>query len=121
MSKINPVKVKQDAEKEERAGRLDKAITLYRQILETNARDWNTINKIGDLFAKLNRNREAAVEYAKVADYYARDGFLLKAIAIWKKINKLDATVLEPYLHLADLSLDPIAIQHPVRGARIDP
>ena len=38
-----------------------------------------------------------------MADFYARDGFLLKAIAIWKKINKLDPTTLDPYLNLADL------------------
>src|SRR5262245_47435204 len=51
----------------------------------------------------MNKNHEAAVEYAKVADFYAKDGFHLKAIAIWKKINKLDATALDPYLSLADL------------------
>ena len=103
MAKVNPVKLKQDADKEEKAGRLDKAIDLYRQLLQANPRDWNTINKIGDLYAKLNRTREAGQEYAKVADFYARDGFLLKAIAIWKKINRLDASALDPYLKLADL------------------
>ncbi len=103
MAKVNPVKVKQDADKEEKAGRLDKAVLLYRQLLDDNPRDWNTINKIGDLYAKMNRNHEAALEYAKVADFYAKDGFHLKAIAIWKKINKLDATALDPYLSLADL------------------
>jgi tetratricopeptide (TPR) repeat protein len=103
VSKINPVKVRQDADKLEKAGKLEPAIALYRQIVEDNPRDWNTINKIGDLFAKLNRLKEASGEYAKVADFYARDGFLLKAIAIWKKINKLDPTILDPYLNLADL------------------
>jgi tetratricopeptide (TPR) repeat protein len=103
VAKVNPVKVKAEADKEEKAGRLDKAIALYRELLQDNAKDWNTINKIGDLFAKMNRNHEAAVEYAKVADFYAKDGFHLKAIAIWKKINKLDATALDPYLSLADL------------------
>jgi tetratricopeptide (TPR) repeat protein len=103
VAKINPVKVKQDADKLEKAGKLDQAIALYRQIVEDNPRDWNTINKIGDLFAKLNRNREAAEEYAKVADFYAKDGFLLKSIAIWKKINKLDPSALDPNMNLADL------------------
>src|SRR5439155_383987 len=65
--------------------------------------DWNTINKIGDLYAKMNKVREASQEYAKVADFYAKDGFLLKAIAIWRKINKLDTSAPEPYLSLADL------------------
>ena len=103
MAKVNPVKVKAEADKEEKAGRLDKAVQLYRQLLDDNPKDWNTINKIGDLYAKMNKNHEAAVEYAKVADFYAKDGFHLKAIAIWKKINKLDATALDPYLSLADL------------------
>jgi len=103
LAKINPIKIKQDADKEEKSGRLDKAIALYRQLLDDNPRDWNTINKIGDLFARMNRVKEASAEYAKVADFYAKDGFHLKAIAIWKKINKLDATALDPYLHLADL------------------
>ncbi len=103
MAKINPVKVKQDADKLEKAGKLDQAIVLYRQIVDDNPRDWNTINKIGDLYAKMNKFREASDEYAKVADFYAKDGFLLKAIAIWKKINKLDASSLDPYLNLADL------------------
>lgn len=103
MAKVNPVKVKQEADKEEKAGRLDKAVQLHRQLLDENPRDWNTINKIGDLYAKMNRMQEAATEYAKVADFYARDGFHLKAIAIWKKINKLDATALDPYLKLAEL------------------
>lgn len=103
MAKVNPVKLKQEAEKLEKAGRPDQAIALYRQIVDDNPRDWNVINKIGDLYAKLNRSKEAADEYAKVADFYAKDGFLLKAIAIWKKINKLDASALEPYQQLADL------------------
>lgn len=103
MAKINPVKVKQDADKLEKGGRLDQAIVLYRQVVEDNPRDWNTVNKIGDLYAKMNKVREASQEYAKVADFYAKDGFLLKAIAIWRKINKLDTSAPEPYLSLADL------------------
>ena len=103
MAKINPIKTRQEAEKAEKAGKLDQAIPLYRQLLEDNPRDWNTINKIGDLFAKIGKMREAGDEYAKVAEFYERDGFHLKAIAIWKKINKLDPSVVEPYAKLADL------------------
>jgi tetratricopeptide (TPR) repeat protein len=103
VAKINPVKLKQDADKLEKAGKLEQAIGLYRQIIEDNPRDWNTINKVGDLYAKLNKTREATVEYAKVADFYAKDGFYVRAIAMWKKINKLDASALEPYTNLAEL------------------
>jgi tetratricopeptide (TPR) repeat protein len=103
VAKINPVKLKQDADKLEKAGKLDQAIGLYRQIVDDNPRDWNTINKVGDLYAKLTKTREATVEYAKVADFYAKDGFYVRAIAMWKKINKLDASALEPYTNLAEL------------------
>ena len=103
MAKINPVKLKQDADKLEKAGKLDQAITLYKQVVDDNPRDWNIVKKIGDLYVRLNKMREAMVEYQKVADFYAKDGFHLKAIAIWKQINKLDATALEPYVNLAEL------------------
>jgi tetratricopeptide (TPR) repeat protein len=103
VAKLNPVKVKQDADKLEKAGKFEQAIDLYRQLVEDNPRDWNTVKKIGDLYARLNKNREAIEQYSRVADFYARDGFLLKAIAIWKQINKLDASALDPYVHLADL------------------
>jgi len=102
-AKINPVKVKQDADKEERAGRFDKAIELLRQIVADNPRDVNTLNRIGDLYARMNRTKEALQEYAKVADFHARDGFYMKAIAVWKKVNKAEPQALEPYLNLADL------------------
>ncbi len=103
MAKINPVKLKQDADKAEKAGKFQDAISLLNQLVDDNPRDWNTIKKVGDLYARMNRNREACEQYAKVADFYAKDGFLLKSIAIWKQIQKLDAAALEPYVNLADL------------------
>ncbi|HEX9204142.1 MAG TPA: tetratricopeptide repeat protein, partial [Vicinamibacteria bacterium] len=103
MAKVNPVKLKQDADKEEKAGRFEKAIDLLKQLVADNPKDWNTINRIGDIYGKLNDVKAANEQYAKVAEFYSRDGFYLKAIAVWKKINKNDPTVLEPYLNLADL------------------
>ena len=64
MAKINPVKLKQDADKAEKDGRLDKAIDFLKQIVQENPRDWNTVNKIGDLYAKLNNPRAANDQYA---------------------------------------------------------
>ena len=103
MAKINPVKLKQDADKLEKAGKLDQAIALYRQIVDDNPRDWNTINKIGDLYAKLNKPRGRRASTRRSRTSTPRTASYLKAIAIWKKINKLDPTALEPYLNLADL------------------
>ena len=47
MAKINQVKLKQDADAAEKAGRLDKAIDALKQIVQDNPRDWTTVNRIG--------------------------------------------------------------------------
>ena len=84
-------------------GRFEKAIELLKQVVADNPRDWDTIKKLGDLYARINRNKEAAQEYAKTAEFYAKGGFLLKAIAVQKQIQKLDPSGLEAYMYLAEL------------------
>ena len=103
MAKVNPVKLKQDAEKLERDGRFDKAIARLSKLVAENPRDWATINRIGDLYGKLKNVKAANEQYAKVANFYAKDGFYLKAIAVWKKINRNDPALLEAHLNLGDL------------------
>jgi tetratricopeptide (TPR) repeat protein len=103
VARINPVKLKQDADKEERAGRFERAVDLLKQIVQENPRDWATVNRIGDLYVKTNNLKAANEQFAKVADFYARDGFYLKAIAVWKKINRNDPSLLEAHLNLGDL------------------
>ncbi|MCG6924221.1 MAG: tetratricopeptide repeat protein [Acidobacteria bacterium] len=103
MARINPLKLKQDAAKETNAGRYEKAIELLRQIVQENPRDANTLNQIGFLYEKLNNTKAANEQYAKVADFYAKDGFYLKAIACWKKVLKNDPALFDAHLHLGDL------------------
>ena len=103
MANINPVKLRQDAEKAERAGKFEPAIAAYTRLAEENRSDWSITNKIGDLHARLGNTKEAAVCWSRVAEHLAAEGFHLKAIAIWKKINKIDPAALEPYQHLAAL------------------
>jgi tetratricopeptide (TPR) repeat protein len=103
VAKINQIKVRQDADAAERAGRFDKAIDLLKQIVQENPRDWNTVNRIGDLHAKLNNLKAANEQYVKVARYFADDGFYLKAIAVWKKVLRNDPSMLEGNVALGDL------------------
>jgi pilus assembly protein FimV len=103
VAKINPIKLKQDADAAERAGRFDKAIEFLKQIVQENPRDWNNVNKIGDLYIKLNNPKAANDQYVKVARYYGEDGFYLKAIAVWKKVLKNDPSMLEANRELGDL------------------
>jgi tetratricopeptide (TPR) repeat protein len=103
VAKINQVKLKQDADAAEKSGRFDKAIDALRQIVQENPRDWTTVNRIGDLYAKLNNTKAANEQYVKVARFLADDGFHLKAIALWKKVLRNDSSMLDGYMSLGDL------------------
>ncbi|HEY0371988.1 MAG TPA: tetratricopeptide repeat protein, partial [Thermoanaerobaculia bacterium] len=96
-------KVIASAEKLVAKGKIEPAIKEYERLLEDNPNDVNTLNRIGDLWVRINRNDEAVKVFGKIADHYSRDGFFLKAIAIYKKINKLDPSKLDIYAKLADL------------------
>src|SRR5450759_1901026 len=96
-------KIIASAEKLVAKGKIEPAIKEYERLLDDNPSDVNTLNRIGDLWVRINRNDEAVKVFAKIADHYSRDGFFLKAIAIYKKINKLDPSKLDIYARLADL------------------
>jgi len=100
---LNRAKVVKNAEKYLRQGKIDAAIAEYQLLVQESPKDLNTINKIGDLYARHGKTREAIVQFTKIAEFYSADGFLLKAIAIYKKINKLDPNYMEAYQRLADL------------------
>jgi tetratricopeptide (TPR) repeat protein len=101
--KDSPVKLKQDADAAEKKGDFARAIELLKLIVQDNPRDWQNVNRIGDLYAKLNKLKEANDQYVKVARYYADDGFFLKAIAVWKKVLRNDPSMLEGSRELGDL------------------
>jgi tetratricopeptide (TPR) repeat protein len=96
-------KVIADAEKLVAKGKIEPAIKEYERLLDDNPNDVNTLNRIGDLWVRINRTDEAVKTFGKIADHYGKDGFFLKAIAIYKKINKLDPSKLDVYAKLADL------------------
>ena len=102
--KDSPIKLKSDADAAEKKGDFARAIELLKLIVQDNPRDWNTVNRIGDLYAnKLNKLKEANDQYVKVARFYADDGFFLKAIAVWKKVLRNDPSMLEGSRELGDL------------------
>ena len=96
-------KLTQLAERLVLQGKIDAAIAQYELLVKDNPRDMNTINKIGDLYSRLGKKKEAILQFNKIGEHYAKDGFFLKAIAIYKKIVKLDPAFIESYQRLADL------------------
>ncbi|MFY9550510.1 MAG: tetratricopeptide repeat protein, partial [Thermoanaerobaculia bacterium] len=100
---VNREQVLQSAEKLLARGKLDQALKEYLRVLEDNPKDISTLNKVGDLYVRMNRPGESIPYFTRIADFYSKDGFFLKAIAIFKKINKIDPAQLEVYDKLADL------------------
>ncbi|MDX1999670.1 MAG: hypothetical protein SF066_18270 [Thermoanaerobaculia bacterium] len=96
-------KVVQSAEKLVSRGKIESGIKEYRKLLEETPNDISTLNRVGDLYARINRNGEAIDLFSQIAQKYTADGFFVKAIAIYKKIIKLDPTRLDIYEELADL------------------
>src|SRR5258706_3234301 len=96
-------KVINNAEKLVQKGKIDGAIKEYERLLEDNPNDVNTLNRIGDLWVRINRNDEADKALGKISDHYLKDGFFLKAIPIYNKINNLDPFNLDIYAKLAQL------------------
>jgi len=84
-------------------GKWDKAIGEYQAILRADPKDVTVCNTLGDLYARVGRASEAIDQYLKVGSLYRADGLSVKAIAVYKKIIKLDASRIEAHLACADL------------------
>lgn len=102
---FDKAKTQKAAEKYVASGKIPQAIEEYLKILKESPKDWNLMIQIGDLFLRINKTDEAIPHFQKVADHYFADGFFLKAIAIYKRINKLDPSRTEICIRLADLYL----------------
>jgi tetratricopeptide (TPR) repeat protein len=70
-------------------GKIPSAIDEYRQVVKHDSRDYGTLNMLGDLHVKDGDKGEAVRCYTQVAEYYAKQGFSQKAIAIYNKIARI--------------------------------
>ncbi|HXI04308.1 MAG TPA: cyclic nucleotide-binding domain-containing protein [Candidatus Saccharimonadales bacterium] len=67
----------------------DQAITAYRELLAAKPAHYLYHHKIADVFCLAGRPAEAFDDYMRAADGFARDGYLIKATAILKKMHKI--------------------------------
>ena len=93
----------QEADRLAARGKLDAAIKEYKRAVDLAPHDTNALNRLGDLLVRVSRIPEAIDVYQRIADHFSEDGFFLKAIAIYKKVNRLDPRRTETYERLANL------------------
>jgi tetratricopeptide (TPR) repeat protein len=100
---LNKSKVLRTAEKYVLQGKLPAAIDEYRKVVDADPADLTTINTLGDLYVRAGKIQDAIINFSRIADSYREGGFTLKAIAMLKKISKLDPTNVETSMKLANL------------------
>lgn len=97
-------KVLQKAQKFARKGQIEKAIEEWKSLLKNKADDATIYNTVGDLYLKGRRREEAGEAYRQASDIFTNTGFSLKAIAVNKKILKLDPGNLDALAAMAQLN-----------------
>jgi len=86
---FDKAKVLKAAEKFLSQGKINAAIKEYRQIVDNDADDLTTLNMLGDLYVRSNKKEEAISCFERIAEHYSTQEFNLKAIAMYKKIERL--------------------------------
>src|SRR5690349_19006771 len=100
---FDKAKVLKAAEKFLSQGKINAAIKEYRQIVDNDTDDLTTLNMLGDLYVRSSKNEEAVKCFERIADHYSAQEFNLKAIAMYKKIERLRPRDPVIALKLADL------------------
>jgi tetratricopeptide (TPR) repeat protein len=85
----NKIKHVEAAQKHLAQGKVPQAIAEYQNILKHEPSDQVTLMTVGDLFVRSGETFQAIEYFQRLAQIFVRDGFLTKAIAIYKKIAKL--------------------------------
>ena len=99
-------KILKTAEKLVQKGKLEQAIREYEKLLKASSDDTNTVNRLGDLYGRVGEIDKAVELYEQVAQQFAGQGFLPKAIAIYKKINRLAPQRLDIFERLGELYVE---------------
>ena len=86
---FDKAKVLKAAEKFLSQGKINSAIKEYRQIVDNDVDDLTTLNMLGDLYVRSGKKEEAVSCFERIAEHYSSQEFNLKAIAMYKKIERL--------------------------------
>ena len=85
-------------------GQIDRAIKDYEQVVALDPNDIRHRQRLAELLVRVNRTIEAIGEYEAIGKYYADNGFYLKAIAVYKQIQKIEPNDIKTCITLASLN-----------------
>ena len=100
---FDKVKTLRAAERYLESGKIPLAIKEYSKVIETEPEDFTTLNILGDLHVRTGNPVAAITCFRRIAEHYRDQDFALKAIAMFKKIDRLQPGNIEIASHLADL------------------
>jgi tetratricopeptide (TPR) repeat protein len=84
------------------SNKTNRALDEYLKLLKSTPTDWNLMIQVADLYLKMNQTGEAIKYFQKVADHYTAEGFVQKAIAIYRRILKVNPELFEIRVKLAE-------------------
>ncbi len=101
--KIDRIKIIGQAERLVRAGKLREAIAEYEKLLEEDPNDVTINNTVGDLYVRLGQNERAIRHFERAANEYESKAQYSQALAILKKICRLNPENPVYFVRMADL------------------
>jgi len=102
--KIDRLKIIEQAEKYVRLGKLKEAIQEYEKLIEDDPSDVSINNIVGDLYVRLGQTDRAIKAFERVANEYEKKSLYSQALAIIKKICRLNPSNPAYFIKMADLS-----------------
>ncbi len=93
----------QQAEKLFKQGKIEAAIKEYQRLIELKPDDIEIRRIIGDLHLKLNKLPDAIRQFEWISDFYLKEGFFTKAIAMYRRITRIAPQNESISIKLADL------------------
>jgi tetratricopeptide (TPR) repeat protein len=84
-------------------GQIEKAIEEYKEILKINPANFDTYQKLGDLYSKKGDPKEALNYYKKIVDVYFKNRLYKRALPIYQKILEMQPDSIVTRERIADI------------------
>ena len=94
----------EDAQKFVQRGQFDKAAKTYEQILAIDPSAISVRQKLAELLIKSGFNDDARKEFEIIGKHFSKNGFNLKAIAVYKQLQKIFPADISLSVTLAELN-----------------